>query len=104
MFPDNRLVKEQMETGKSQETLDSVGLQSSVKEADDLESRTGEGTIAFWTFSSLLSLPCCLSGFGCLSYAPAQFSDHELVSDNCLRWNNVLSHFHACPSFCAHHW
>lgn len=54
MFPDNRLVKEQMETGKSQETLDSVGLQSSsVKEADDLESRTGEGTVAFWTFSSL---------------------------------------------------
>lgn len=93
-----------METGKSQETLDSVGLQSSsVKEADDLESRTEEGTIACWTFSSLLGLPCCLSGFGCLSSAPAQFSDHELVSNYCLRWNNVLSHFHACPSFCAHH-
>lgn len=81
-----------METGKSQETLDSVGLQSSsVKEADDLESRTGEGTSACWTFRSLLGLPCCLSGFGCLPSAPAQFSDHELVSNYCLMWINVTS-------------
>eukprot|EP00066_Takifugu_rubripes_P026302 XP_011615568.1 PREDICTED: piezo-type mechanosensitive ion channel component 2-like [Takifugu rubripes] len=41
-----KLVKEQMEIGKSQETLDSVGLQSSsVKETDDLESRTGEASV-----------------------------------------------------------
>lgn len=51
-----------METGKSQETLDSVGLQSSsVKEVDELEDRTGEGdcslTITCCTFSSLLGLP-----------------------------------------------
>lgn len=40
----SRLAKEQMETGKSQETLDSIGLQSSsAKEVDELEDRTGEG-------------------------------------------------------------
>lgn len=44
-----------METGKSQETLESIGLQSSsVKEVDELEDRTGEGDCKF---SSLLGLP-----------------------------------------------
>lgn len=51
----SRLRKEEMETGKSQETLDSVGLQSSsVKEVDGLEDRTGEGDCKF---SSLLGPP-----------------------------------------------
>lgn len=40
----SRLVKEQMETGKSQETLDSVGLQSSsVKEVEEPEDGMGQG-------------------------------------------------------------
>lgn len=37
-----------MEIGKSQETLDSVGLQSSsAKEVDELEDGTGEGDCSF---------------------------------------------------------
>lgn len=37
-------MKEQLGNGKSQETLDSVGLQtSSEKEADEQEEATGEG-------------------------------------------------------------
>lgn len=52
----SRLVKEQMETGKSRETLNSVGLQSSsVKEVDDLEDRTGEGDCSL-TYNHMLHI------------------------------------------------
>lgn len=51
----SRLVKEQMETGKSQETLDSAGLQSTVKEVDELEDRTREGDCSL-TYNHMLHI------------------------------------------------
>lgn len=50
----SRLLKEQMGNGKSQETLDSVGLQtSSERGADEQEERTGEGNDSFRTRSDI---------------------------------------------------
>lgn len=71
-----------METGKSQETLNSVGRQSSsVKEADELEDRTGEGDCSL-TYNHIYRLvrAAPFLGFGRGSSALAQIS--ECISDS----------------------
>lgn len=107
-----------METGKSQETLDSVGLQSSsAKEVDELEDGTGEGDRSFTCnhmshiqqlVRSAPSAP--FRGFGCVSSALVHISecasDNELVIVLLSVWEYCSDSRLPCcrPSFCAQRW
>lgn len=110
----SRLAKEQMETGKSQETLDNVGLQSSsVKEVDELEDKTGEGGCSL-AYNHMLHIQQLVQSatfldFSCLSPALAPISecisDYELVSVLLSVWEYCSDSIPCCcPSFCAQRW